>query len=130
MNRHRRRLTAWIACFAILLASLAPAVSHALAAAGKGGFSLWAEICSAEGPRLQNVESHAAHDTAPTEHGMHFEHCPFCLTHAGSVALPSSAEPILLLPAGSPVQPLLFFHAPRPLFAWVAAQPRAPPLAA
>jgi len=29
----------------------------------------------------------------------------------------------------APALPALFLHAPRPLFAWTAAQPRAPPSA-
>jgi hypothetical protein len=34
LTRHQRRIAAWIACFAVLLVSLAPSISHALVAAG------------------------------------------------------------------------------------------------
>lgn len=60
-------------------------------------------------------------------HELHFEHCPFCFTHAGSFALMASfAVQARLLPAGAQ-RPLLFYHSHQPLYAWASAQPRAPP---
>lgn len=58
---------------------------------------------------------------------MHFEHCPFCFTHAGSFGTPPSAEFTAPLLIGAAIQPTLFLHSPRPLFSWAAAQARAPP---
>jgi hypothetical protein len=58
-----------------------------------------------------------------------FEHCPFCSAQAAPAAILPPTLSVLLLPALSePVSPL-FLHAPRPLFAWTSAQPRAPPFA-
>jgi hypothetical protein len=57
--------------------------------------------------------------------------CPLCCLHWLTLALP--VMPIVLaLPVrlgGLWVAPL-FLHAPRPLFVWASAQPRAPPLTA
>ncbi|MGE5622679.1 MAG: DUF2946 domain-containing protein [Bacillota bacterium] len=125
-NRYRQRFTAWIACLAILMAALAPAISHALAASGKGSSAAWDEVCTVDG--VKSLHEHGAHDSGPADNGMHFEHCPFCFTHAASFGLPPSAQTFIPLAAGSPVRPLLFFHSPRPLFAWAAAHPRAPPV--
>jgi hypothetical protein len=126
MNLHQRtrRLTAWLATFAILLAALAPAVSHAMAAA-RGGAS-WVEICTATGPALVKV----ADEQVPAKSGgaSHFDHCPFCSTHAGAAGLPPAAS-ALPLDTGAHARPQLFLRAPPSQFAWDPAQARAPPAA-
>ena len=112
--------------FAILLAALAPTVSHAMAAA-KGGAS-WMEICTSAGPAMiQVADDQAPGVPADGNQGAHLEHCAFCLTHAGSFALPAAALPALPVAIASDSPPLLFHRAPRPLFVWAAGQPRAPP---
>lgn len=125
-NRYKQRITAWIACFAILVAALAPSISHALAASAKGSLSVSSEICTADG--LKAHHAGGAHRSSPADDGMHFEHCPFCFTHAASWGLPPSGATVIPLVKGALVRPDLFFHSPRPLFAWAAAQPRAPPV--
>lgn len=104
---------------------MAPSISRALAAASHGGPG-WAEVCSDAGAKL--VKLSAAHDPAPAGQGMHADHCPFCATHAGSVALLPGLAPVLPLAPGAPVLPSLYYQAPRPLFIWAAAQSRAPPV--
>jgi hypothetical protein len=109
------------------MASLAPSISHALAASNKGGFSAWTEICSIDGVKSQKAESKPLRSSAPADDGVHFEHCPFCSTHAGFFGPPPSGETVIPLMTGSPARPVLFSHSPHPLFAWLTAQPRAPP---
>ena len=123
MHTTIRRFAAWIACFAILFAALAPSVSHAMAAA-RG--DTWTEICSAAGIKMVKVEDSA--DAKQTSR--HLEHCPFCATHPAPVALlPSSAGSMPLL-EGRDTHPSLFFQSPSPLAIWTLAQSRAPPAAA
>ena len=118
-----RRFAAWIACFAILFAALAPSVSHAMAAA-RG--DTWTEICSAAGIKLVKADNP---DNAE-QTSKHLEHCPFCATHPSSVALlPGSAWSMPLL-EGRDTHPSLFFQSPSPLAIWTLAQSRAPPAAA
>lgn len=119
-----RRFAAWLATFAILLAALAPAVSHAMTAV-RGGAS-WVEVCTATGPALVKVAGEQApvKDSAPS----HVDHCPFCSTHAGAAGLPPAAA-ALPVATGAHALPELFLRAPRPLFVWAAAQARAPPAA-
>jgi hypothetical protein len=117
-----RRISAWIACFAILLASLAPSISHAIEAASKTG-SL-DEICTVAG--LKTVTAVPA--DSPAQKQLHFEHCPFCATHAGSFALPPPADLTLPVVSVFPAYPSLFYQAPHPFFVWTTAQSRAPPL--
>ena len=116
----RRRLTSWLACFAIVLNALAPAISQALAA-HDGRSAGWVEICSAAGVRMV-----AADDSVPADDATHAA-CPFCVPHAGSCAvLPGQV---------SVAAPLWQTHdaaAPPPRWregrAWRSpAQPRAPP---
>jgi Protein of unknown function (DUF2946) len=126
-RRLTRCLSAWMACFAILMACLAPSISHAVDAA-RNSTSFWAEECSVHG-EAHNAADHHEHQDAPSHHptSSHFEHCPFCLTHAASFALLQTASCTLHEVGGFSLFPVLFYQAPRLLFVWVPAQSRAPP---
>ena len=129
MKRISRRLTAWIACLAILMASFVPSISHALAATSGAG-TPWGEVCTSVGASL--VKAGLARNPLPAssdQKTIHLEHCPFCLTHAGAMALPSAANSMLPALSASYPLPTLFYQSSRPLFAWSAAQARAPPSA-
>lgn len=126
MTLFTRRFAAWIACFAILLAALAPSISQAVANAKQESGSGWAEICSVAGIRFVQVVQ--GDDGAADGKAMQMEHCAFCSTHAGSVGLPP-ASPVLPLPvaSGTTIFPALYYQSPSPLFIWSTAQSRAPP---
>lgn len=153
MSHYRRPMAAWMACFAVLLASLAPAVSHGINAFRLAEVSMHAHCDEVGDEAHQSLEEaserslglsaqafehgeHLSRDAAPknTSHAgheaggnWHFEHCPFCFTHAGSFGL----APVIFLASqmGMSVTlcPALFYLSPHPLFAWTSAQPRAPP---
>ncbi|MES2114633.1 MAG: DUF2946 family protein [Pseudomonadota bacterium] len=128
-----RRFAAWIAILAILLAAFAPSISHARAAA-RG--AAWAEVCSTDGARMVLIDAGQDGGQPPGQASggagidtSHLDHCPFCATHGGApLALPG-AEMTLPAFSGQVARPFLFYHAPRPLPIWTAAQPRAPPSA-
>lgn len=126
----RRRLFSWIACSAVLLNALAPGVSHALAA-WKGDRAAWSQICSVAGVRWVQADDDLAIDQELPADAMKggMEHCPFCLTHAGSVGLMPPIEFSFDASGGHDLLPILFYVSPRPLFNWAAAHPRAPPVA-
>ncbi|MFC0132847.1 DUF2946 domain-containing protein [Massilia eurypsychrophila] len=125
MRRITHRFAAWIACFAMLVAALAPSVSHALSMS-RGG--TWSEICSVGGTKFVKVSLDQGGIADPaTQDSIHLEHCPFCATHAGSFALPPNAGFILPLIETQDTHPFLFFQAPHPLAIWTVAQSRAPP---
>jgi hypothetical protein len=122
-TRTHRRLTSWIAALAILLASLAPAVSHALASATD---SNWVEICTPQGSKWIQAGEDGS-EPAPAS-GHLLDHCPYCSLHAPALGLPP-AMALAQLPLGLCHQvPVAFLSAPRTLHAWVSALPRAPPL--
>jgi len=132
MTNCMRQITAWIACFAIMLSALAPSISRAVAA-NNGLPSASLEICTVVGPKSIAVD---AKNTAasilpstPAKDTAHGEPCPFCGTHAGSSALlPGSDNFVFPVMSGEPrPHPHLFYQSPRPLFIWAPAQPRAPP---
>ncbi len=123
----RQRLTAWIATFAILLGALAPAVSQAMSAFGEGG-ARWLEVCTTAGMIWIAVDEDGG-EPSQGDSGLMSGHCPYCCTHAGSFALPPSVAPVFAVDGPQLLQPVLFHTAPRPLFAWAVAHPRAPPLA-
>jgi Protein of unknown function (DUF2946) len=121
-SRAHHRLTGWIAALAILLASLAPSLSHAL---GSAEGSSWIEICTSQGSKwVEAGDDNSA--PAPTA-GHVFEHCPFCSIQAPVLGLPPSPELVPLPIEGHGEFPPAFYAAPRTLHAWVSARPRAPP---
>jgi len=127
MTKATHRFASWIACFAILMASLAPSISHAVAAA-KSVPNAWMEICTVTGSKMVMVDADQNSQTpAPVEKTMHFEHCPFCLNHAVQAGMPPAADFVMPVISGDHVLPSLFYQSSRPLFAWAVAQPRAPP---
>jgi len=125
----RRPLMIWIACCAILLNALAPSISQLLGANG-GLADGWLEICSALGPRyvaLDTVAAGEADKPAVPAKSIDAARCPYCVPHAGSVALMPVVPVALVASAVRQTSPRLYFVAPRPLFQWAAARSRAPP---
>lgn len=125
--RHRLAppLIVWIASVVILLGSLAPSFAQALGAGSSDGF--WTEVCTSLG--TQRVLIDEGSSPGPAEQADHaLQHCPYCSLQVTDLALPPPRPvplAILRLSFGAP-EP--FLAAPRTLFAWVSAQPRAPPL--
>ncbi|WP_317203354.1 DUF2946 domain-containing protein [Janthinobacterium sp.] len=125
MKNITRRFAAWLACFAMLFAALAPSISHAVSASRGETF---AEICGVAGAKLvQTATAEGAASIPLTQKSMQFEHCPLCAPHAGSFALPPSAALVVPLLEQQDSHPFLFFQSPRPLTIWTVAQSRAPP---
>ena len=89
-----------IALFAIVFASLAPSISHALAA--KNGTSFAQEICTSNGQKISiqvittqgqqlTTELSVKNDEQPIKNiSMHLEHCPFCASHVVAAGLHSN----------------------------------------
>jgi len=123
-TRASRNISSWIAIFAIVAGSLAPALSQALQASrGNGAI----EVCTALGAKWISADDTQSGEPAPAP-AQATEHCPYCSLQAHWVGLPPSA------PAEGIAAPLLSFEvparflaAPRTPHAWVAARPRAPP---
>jgi hypothetical protein len=121
----RRRLhICWIACFAILLNALAPSMAHAFS---RNSPTNLFEVCSASGAKVTLGDQGAASKSPSGSVVHHMEHCPFCMNHAGTFALPSVMVPQFAVAGAQRQFPSLFYHSPTPLFSWSRANPRAPP---
>lgn len=93
-----KRLASFIAMMAVVFASLAPSISHAFPAKNNQATVLQ-ELCSAQGAkRFVAVDLAVDTQKAPSQNqaATHFEHCPYCATHAGSVAITASPVTMFL----------------------------------
>lgn len=134
-----RRFTAWLAAMAVLCAGLLPLVSHAVVPHLSGAAGL-VEVCTVSGmawvkldaPSASTVSADPAKLAQPdgTAPGMNMATCDWCALHSPHLGVPPAPVAMTLPAADLAAAPPAFFHAPRPLFAWAAAQPRAPPVSA
>ncbi|CAD5373829.1 conserved hypothetical protein [Rubrivivax sp. A210] len=120
LRRHRIPTT-WLTLVILVLATLAPGLSRAIAfAGGDGGMAglhcLMAPEAMGDGQATP----------AQTAAGV-LDHCPLCMVRGDSPAPPPTA---LLLPDGqglTQAAPATVALTPRFVLAWRGAQPRAPP---
>lgn len=126
MNRFTHRAAAWIACFAILLASLAPTVSIALSQFGVGASP--GEHCSVMGAMLAKVQgADASGKPAPAKTNAPFKFCPLCQVHGAHASL-LPAEPFeFSVPVRVLRLSVRFHSSSHAQSALGIAQPRGPP---
>lgn len=134
-SAHGRRLAAWLAIFAMMLAAFAPTVSRALAR-GSVSPGSWAEVCTASGVQWVKLGNTATTDSVgsavsgepasgqPAHNPL--DHCPLCLLAADRLGPPSSPP----TPFGLHGDPLAIAIHQEPLlhaFSPLAAHARGPP---
>lgn len=119
-----RALASWFAILAILMAALAPTVSHALAVAGSRA---WVEVCGASGSRWIPSDSTLASPASGAPAAQGPEHCPYCTLQDQAPALPPAPPaptPRVVLGLACLTASLAVPQTPP---VWQSAQPRAPP---
>ncbi|NHZ93158.1 DUF2946 domain-containing protein [Massilia sp. CCM 8733] len=127
LNRRATALASWMAMLAMLMAILAPALSHAFA--GDAGASyLSADICRADSAAASADGMAAGDAAAPPPHEGKLKHCPYCHHGNGILMLPPAPCALALAVADAPPAAQLP-DAPKPGSAWAPAQARGPPLA-
>jgi len=126
--RRRLRPFAFIALVAMMALALLPTISRALAF-GSGDTSL-AQICTPKGMKTVVFDLAGADEPSPVQDpaAAHLVDCPYCTLGADHAPLPLAAATTSAMAAPADAVPRLFLHAPRTLFAWASAQPRAPPI--
>jgi hypothetical protein len=123
LHARRLRWTTWFAALALLLAAFAPAVSSALALTRPATVeAALGQICSA------SAEDAGTPGTPKRLHTL--AHCPFCSLHAQAAPPPAAPGLLPWVPPAHALQPVAFLRAPRALWIWGSAQPRAPPVKA
>ena len=112
---------------AFLFGLFTPVLSHAMAlATAQPANAYLTEICSASGTRHVLIVDDAGQTTAPPVPDM--SHCDLCCSHQHAAMVPPPCAGALLVTSlGRDPYPALFYQAPRPQFAWTAAQSRGPP---
>lgn len=126
-------LSRWLVALCLLLGTLLPTLSLALAHA-RGDVVAWSQVCrsSVVSPRAGSLLAAQAEqqDSQASLHGI-FASCPFCTLHTQDLAppRPALASTVLLLPLSFEM-PERFYSAQHSAHAWAPAQSRAPPLAA
>ena len=123
-RRATDRCVRWSMLLALLLATLAPSVAHALRHL-RGDTMPWSHLCSATGGKRLIFEPG---DADPQRQRSHADVCVYCaLHHDGAAPAPASPPPALRDDLAAP----LLWHALRalqPASDWPRAQPRAPPV--
>ena len=104
---------------AIVISSLAPAISQAISI-GQTGSGFTIEVCTSTGTK---VIEHLDEESSPTKAN---EPCPYCTSHQSS-NLPLGEQLQFAAPVDLSFFPPLFYHAPKPLLAWVKHPSQAPP---
>lgn len=109
----------------VALASLAPAISHAL---GYSPVAHWVELCSAQGMKRIAVNA-SGEPVSPAEQAMqHAEHCPFCHVEHSPATLPPALASFVPQAEMRSAMPQRFYAAPHASHAWVPALSRGPPV--
>ncbi len=98
-----------IALFAIVFASLAPSISHALAAQ-QGTNSFTQEVCSTNGKKITiqvtttkgqqfaaELSTKNTTENSPKSINHHLEHCPFCANPSTDAGLEAPHAPIIAI---------------------------------
>lgn len=121
----RHQAFVWLALLGVLFGTLAPTVSHAMAADHPATIEM--QICSSAGTMTMTVALDDG-DAPATPGAMGpFEHCPYCSQHANFPALLPEPQAIVHLPVSQADYPSRFYQSATPLFTWSASTPRGPP---
>ncbi len=118
-SRSKRLLVHGLAMVSIAFGSLAPAISQAVSISQTGsGFAI--EVCTSSGTKVIEQISEESSLTKSSES------CPYCITHQ-PIGVPLGDQLQFAAPEHFSFFPPLFYHAPKPLLAWVKQPSQAPP---
>lgn len=131
------RVGVWAALLAMVAMAIMPTISHAIIRFyAPSGPEMVMEVCTARGVERISMDAGLAvaddsvdpdSKTLPASHDLNAEHCPMC-GQTGHSGMAPPSQSLLKLPGLSDAPPRLFLQSPRPLFAWLQAKPRGPPL--
>jgi hypothetical protein len=127
-----------IALFAILFASLAPSISHALQANSGGAFEQ--EVCTTSGQKITiqvlttkgqqlatELATQAPRDKQPTGIQHHLQHCPFCANPSTDAAIEAPHAPIIAILTAQAQQIAATSQTDLPRFSVLPPPAQAPP---
>ncbi len=136
-----RKLFNWsnkIALFAIVFASLAPSISHALAASNNSSFAQ--EVCTTNGTKITiqvlttkgkqlatELPAQSTENKTPTGIQHHLQHCPFCANPSTDAAIQAPHTPIVAILASQAQRIAINSQAVLPRFSVLPPPAQAPP---
>ena len=128
-----------IALFAIVFASLAPSISHALQANSGGAFKQ--EVCTTSGERITiqvittqgkrlatELAAQSTSDKTPTGIQHHLQHCPFCANPSTDAAIQVPHAPIIAILASQAQHIAATSQVVLPRFSVLPPPAQAPPI--
>jgi hypothetical protein len=137
-----QKLFRWVnkvALFAIVFASLAPSISHALAAQ-QGNNTFVQEVCTTNGTKITiqvlttkgkqlatELPAQSTENTAPTNIQHHLQHCPFCANPSTDAAIQAPHAPIIAILAAQAQYIAVNSQAVLPRFSVLPPPAQAPP---
>ena len=137
-----QKLFRWVnkvALFAIIFASLAPSISHALAA-HQGANSFAQEVCSTNGKKIiiqvvttkgqqlaTELSGLATGEKMPTGIQHHLQHCPFCANPSTDAAIQAPHAPIVAVLTQQAQRTAATFQIDLPRFSVLPPPAQAPP---
>jgi hypothetical protein len=132
------RLAHQVALFAIVFASLAPSISHALQANSGAGFAQ--EVCSTNGKKItiqvlttqgqqlaMEFTAQTSSDKVPTGIQHHLQHCPFCANPSTDAAVEAPHTPIIAILTAQAQQISVITQTVLPRFSVLPPPSQAPP---
>lgn len=124
MTRFHQKIASLLGLLAILMVTLAPTVSQALAAS-RSAADPAAALCSVH-PRAA-ADDDARDESNPHSLAAHWHACGYCNLLAHTPALPTPAVALAVTAATREQQAVVRFETLRRIVVHTAAQPRAPP---
>jgi hypothetical protein len=137
-----QKLFRWVnkvALFAIVFASLAPTISHALVAQNSTN-SFAQEVCTTNGSKITiqvlttkgkqlatELPAQSTENKAPTNIQHHLQHCPFCANPSTDVAIQAPHAPIVAILAAQAQKIAVNSQAVLPRFSALPPPAQAPP---
>ncbi len=137
-----QKLFRWVnkfALFAIIFASLAPSISHALAAQ-QGANTFAQEICSTNGKKIiiqvvttkgqqlaTELSGQSTGEKMPAGIQHHLQHCPFCANPSTDAAIQAPHAPIVAVLTQEAQHTAATFQVDLPRFSVLPPPAQAPP---
>lgn len=136
-----KKLFYWVnkvALFAIVFASLAPSISHALSATNNtsfaqevcttGGTKITIQVLTTKGKQLATeLPAQSTENKAPTGIQHHLQHCPFCANPSTDAAIQAPHAPIIAILAAQAQHIAANSQAVLPRFSVLPPPAQAPP---
>jgi hypothetical protein len=124
-KRSQRQFISWMAIAAMLLAALAPSLTHAISS-WNGNPDGWQQICTSQGEKLVSVSGTSGAPAQGDSAGQ-TDHCAYCLLDPADIGPPLQAKQVVIEPDGVRLLAAGESFPSRHRLLWSSPHSRAPP---